>query len=462
MLFAWQNRILRLVSAAGATEAGSFLDSIVGQRFLADGRVVATRRVIEPEVRGLVERLGMQSPPPLMLEHDRIPFPSFPYEWPAEMLHAAGALTVDLAEEALEAGFGLKDATPYNVLFRGPAPVFVDLLSFERRDKLNRTWLAYAQFIRTFLLPLAASRHFGMAPGNILLQRRDGLDPAEMYRWCGPLGRLRPPFLGLVTIPKWLSGAAGGGLAPGRMQLAASPEQARFVLGSLFRSLRRTLNRVAPKAERGSAWTGYLESKSLYTRHQLACKEEFVRQAVAGTRPDAVLDVGANEGHFSAICARAGAAVVAIDSDPVVAGRLWRKARAEGLNILPLVVDVARPSPAAGWRNRECSSFLDRARGAFDLVAMLALLHHLLVTERVPLHEIVDLAAELTTKFLLIEFVGPRDPMFQRIARGREALHADLTRGSFEAALRARFELVRSLPIEGLDRCLYLACKKTR
>jgi hypothetical protein len=31
---------------------------------------------------------------------------------------------------SLREGFGLKDATPYNVLFRGAQPVFVDLLSF--------------------------------------------------------------------------------------------------------------------------------------------------------------------------------------------------------------------------------------------------------------------------------------------------------------------------------------------
>ena len=47
------------------------------------------------------------------------------------MLHAAGALTLELAQGALEEGFGLKDATPYNVLFRGSRPVFVDVLSFE-------------------------------------------------------------------------------------------------------------------------------------------------------------------------------------------------------------------------------------------------------------------------------------------------------------------------------------------
>ena len=90
------------------------------------------------------------------------------------------------------------------------------------------------------------------------------------------------------------------------------------------------------------------------------------------------------------------------------------------------------------------------------MVMMLAVLHHMLVTERVPLEELLSLAAELTRDYLLIEFVAPADPMFQRIVRGREALHDHLTFERFEAAAAAHFEQVKSLKIEGLHRCLYL------
>ena len=102
---------------------------------------------------------------------------------------------------------------------------------------------------------------------------------------------------------------------------------------------------------------------------------------------------------------------------------MWRQARAEKLDILPLAVNLTRPSPGTGWRNQECSSFLDRARGKFDAVLMLAVIHHMLVTERVPLAEIIDLAAELTTNLLIIEYVAPDDSMFRRLTRGREELH---------------------------------------
>jgi hypothetical protein len=156
------------------------------------------------------------------------------------------------------------------------------------------------------------------------------------------------------------------------------------------------------------------------------------------------------------LAAQRGASVVAVDSDPAVVGTIWRQAHAQNLDVLPLVVDLTRPTPAIGWRNQECDSFLQRAHGHFDMVLMLAVLHHMLVTERVPLEELLSLAAELTRDYLLIEFVAPADPMFRRIVRGREELYSHLTFERFEATAAPRFELVKSLRIEGLHRCLYL------
>jgi len=119
-------------------------------------------------------------------------------------------------------------------------------------------------------------------------------------------------------------------------------------------------------------------------------------------------------------------------------------------------VDLTRPTPASGWRNRECMSFLDRSNGAFDMVFILALMHHIVVTERIPLEDLLALAAEISREYLLIEFVAPQDPMFQRIVRGREALYSHLTQQRFEDAAKPNWELVRSRQITGLYRWLYL------
>src|SRR5262249_21998724 len=98
--------------------------------------------------------------------------------------------------------------------------------------------------------------------------------------------------------------------------------------------------------------------------------------------------------------------------------------------------------------------------GQFDLVMMLAVAHHLLVSERIPLDELLALVSDLSREYALIEFVAPEDPMFRRIVRGRESLYSYLSLPRFEAAAQARWELVRSKKITGLHRWLYLFRKR--
>jgi SAM-dependent methyltransferase len=196
-----------------------------------------------------------------------------------------------------------------------------------------------------------------------------------------------------------------------------------------------------------------------YSTEHFEAKERFVGQALSECSPVSLLDVGCNTGHFSAMAARAGARVVSIDYDPAVVDEVWRRARGERLNILPLVVNLTRPTPGVGWRNRESASFLDRARGSFEAVLMLAVVHHMLVTERIPLDEILSQAAELTTRWLIIEFIGPEDSMFRRLTRGREELHRGLDHQVFESAAMRRFEIVRSQHTGNTHRWLYLLRK---
>jgi 2-polyprenyl-3-methyl-5-hydroxy-6-metoxy-1,4-benzoquinol methylase len=286
------------------------------------------------------------------------------------------------------------------------------------------------------------------------------LEPEDVYRLCGPLEKLKPQMLSLVSIPAWLSrGAKPDDGKIYQPHLLANPEKARFILESLLRRREKNLDSLEPPARRDSAWSDYMDGHS-YSNPAFAAKEKFVAECLAEFKPARVLDAGANTGHFSALASLAGAEVVAVDSDAVCVGQIWHRARKEKLNILPLVVNQARPSPALGWRNAECASFLERATGNFDCVLMLALIHHLLVTERVPLAEILRLAADLTTSWLVIEFVEPQDEMFRRLTRGRDSLHAGLDAVAFERACAVYFEIVRSLSLPGTKRRMYCLKRK--
>jgi SAM-dependent methyltransferase len=393
----------------------------------------------------------------VVVEHEPIPFSNFPYEWPPEMLHCAAALTLQLARAAVDTGFVLKDATPYNVMFDGTQPVFLDLSSFRRRDPLDAMWPPYAQFIRTFVYPLLASRFFGLRPDELLLANRDGLEAGRMLALCPLFRRFLPPFLGAVTIPALLE--RSGREAPDgyRPRPARDAEEAAFVLNRLFTRARRLLDWHRAAARHGMA-LDYRNGAGSYTPAQFSEKERFVAKAFGRWPPRKVLDIGCHTGHFSLIAALHGARVVAIDRDPAAVGALWHAARQAKANILPLVVDIARPPGASGWANRECESFLARARGQFDYVLVLALLHHLLVNERAPLPEIFALTAELTTQFAVIEYIDPADPQFQRIARGRDALHRELTRETFECAAGSFFRILEASDVSPTRR-LYLMRK---
>ena len=462
--FTFGGRILRVVNADGLEAIEAFLSTKVAQRFLAQGNLVSSRRLDEAEVAGLksdarLSRTLVGREVAAIFEHERVPFPSYPTEWPAEMLDAAATLTLDLAEQCLEEGWGLKDATPHNVLFHRGKPVFVDLLSFERRTPGDPLWRPHAQFCRTFLMPLLSHKHWGLRPNDVFVTHREGLEPAEVYGFCGPFRRWLPPFLTLVTLPTML-GRRGADASAYREQILSDPEKAQFILQSLLRGLRRQLKSARPAAAKVTTWSDYMESHS-YTDADFVAKETFVREALRERPAKRVLDIGANTGHFSQLAAESGASVVAVDLDAGCVGRLWQRAQERSLDMLPLVVDLSRPSPAQGWRNRECRSFLERATGSFNTVLMLAVLHHLLVTKRIPLDEVMEQAAELTTGTLVIEYVGPKDPMFQGLTRGRERLHADFNQAVFEQACEQHFRILRRTKLQGADRALYFCEKKT-
>jgi hypothetical protein len=149
-VYVHKGRILRWLRAEAAVDVLEFLRTPVARTLTEGGQMVSSRPLEKDEVPKDVGSSGE------WLEHSRVWFPSFPYEWIPEMLHDAGQLTLDLARDVMFAGFELKDATPSNVLFEGSRPVFIDVASVQKTDSGVWTWHAYAQFVQSFLLPLLA------------------------------------------------------------------------------------------------------------------------------------------------------------------------------------------------------------------------------------------------------------------------------------------------------------------
>jgi SAM-dependent methyltransferase len=446
------DRVIRTVYPDGVANLNACLNSSAARRFVEEGSLVATHTAAEGNSGGAA------APGHVVVEHPRIPFISYPWEWPSVMLHAAARLTLELCSDLLNEGLGLKDATPSNILFRGPRPVFVDVLSIEERNPLDPIWLADAQFARTFLIPLLLNRRTGCPIHELFLFHRDGIAPEEAVRRLPGFRRWFSPDLGLVTLPARAARLENERLY--RPHLASDAGEARFILSHRFRALRKKLDGLEPGAAT-SGWSNYEAACPSYSKEQQAAKRQWLEQALGEIKPARVLDAGANTGEFSFMAAAAGASVVSIDSDPETVAALWRAAAAAGADILPLVVDFARPTPSAGWRVSEYSGFLERGSGLFDCALFLAVIHHLMVTDQIPLDQIFDAVASLTTRWLLIEYIGPHDPMFRRLARGRDSLYQWYSRSVFDDCAWRYFDIVSSFDIPSSDRALYLLRRKS-
>jgi SAM-dependent methyltransferase len=218
------------------------------------------------------------------------------------------------------------------------------------------------------------------------------------------------------------------------------PDITRHILTNTLANLRKATLRSMP-APHSSEWSQYGGTAPHYNEQDHATKRSFVTTILSNAHPSHVLDIGCNTGTYSKLAADTGAEVVAIDADLQALDRLCADAKATGLHILPLCVDLAYPTPATGWENSECASFLDRCDGHFDTVLMLAFIHHLLLVGQIPLDRIAFLCSKITTRNLIIEWVPPTDPKFLELLRGREALYTHLTESNFRTAFHAHFNV---------------------
>jgi SAM-dependent methyltransferase len=421
--------VYRQVHPPFDVEILSFLESPLAIRLVDEKRLIAS------EV--LVGGVGDEA---LVLRHPRIGFPSYPWEWPPAMWLSAAELTLGLCRDLVPQGWILKDATPLNVLFHGARPVFVDVLSIERAGLDRPIWQAYGQFVRTFLLPLLAYSELGW-PLQAAILSRDGYAPDDIFAALPWHLRVRQPALSAITLPRMLARIGDNTASRVAPSFVREPEISQQVILRNLSTLLRHTRAAAPRPAK-STWAEYAHTANHYSAEDHAAKREFVAHALKEIRPKRLLDIGCNRGVYSGIAADAGAEVVAIDTDLESVNRLAIESGASGKSILALCVDIARPTPAAGWEYQESQSFLARCSGQFDTVVMLAVLHHLLVGSQIPLDRIAALCHNLTSRSLIVEWVPVTDPMFQQILRGRDALYAGLTEPLFRAAFSGYFRLM--------------------
>ncbi|MCX6071285.1 MAG: hypothetical protein NTU91_10575 [Chloroflexi bacterium] len=148
-LFTREGRLYRQVNRSYQPDYDLLLSSGMYQDLVDRELLVSHTESSEPPADpGLAHRV---------LEPERIPFVSYPYEWCFGQLKCAALLTLEIQKRALDRGLSLKDASAYNIQFRGSRPVLIDTLSFERLVE-DRPWIAYTSMASRWIWPPASSR----------------------------------------------------------------------------------------------------------------------------------------------------------------------------------------------------------------------------------------------------------------------------------------------------------------
>lgn len=444
-----QNRIIRGLSK----EALENYRELEKQTFYQ--KLVKTKKVIETHELVLEDNpLGEETTSQWagFLEHARVPIVSYPYEWTFSMLKAAALLQLSLTEKAIENNYTLKDATPYNVQFVSGQPVFIDIPSFEPL-KQGAPWDGYKQFCEMFLFPLMLQAYKGCDFQAFMRASIDGVN----IRTAASLFGFRDRFKGGVLSHVWLQSKMdqrhGNSTENVRDSLKSAGFNRELILVNV-RKLQKLIQKMTWE-EQASEWSDYADFHN-YSDQDHQHKEGFIRDAVNSEKPAVVWDIGCNTGQFSQVAAEGCDQVIATDIDHLAVERLFLNKK-QAANILPLVQNVADPSPNWGWRNKERTDLPSRCQP--DLILCLALIHHVVITANIPLGEFIEWLAGVTDK-LIIEYVSRQDGKVKTLLRNKEDKYQDYSRESLETNLLKFYSIDKRLELNNGDRSLYLCIKK--
>jgi hypothetical protein len=400
------------------------------QSLMAMNEIIQTDEASPSELHRFALPAGVDA----VLRHERIPFISYPCEWSFSMLREAALLHLRILEQSVRGGYILKDASPFNVQFRGAKPVFIDIGSFVELAP-GEPWSAYRQFCELMLFPLLLQAYRGVNFQPILRGQLEGIPARQFLQWM----RFRDLFRPGVFTNGWLQAALE------RRTEGLPSSTVRDLQSSGFNSslILRLLAKLTHLIEglrwvpRQTQWMNYNASLP-HVADDGQAKSDFVRKVCESARRNLIWDLGCNDGRYSLIASKYATTVVAMDQDHACIERLKQSLHPGDANILPICVELSNPSPALGWRGRERKRLEDRGRP--ELVLCLGLVHHLVLAANIPLADVIDWLASLGGEVIL-EFPSKQDAMVQSLLRNKRDQYQDYSLASLETELCRHFEI---------------------
>jgi ribosomal protein L11 methylase PrmA len=439
------DRVLRTVTPYAADDF-EYVRSTGLIEHLVDKRLLVAEEQVDHESLGEIAAGASY-----ILEHPRLPFISYPYEWSFSALQAAALLQLDVHIKALEYGVTLSDASAYNIQFQGPAPIFIDHLSF-RRYREGEFWDGHGQFCQQFLAPLLLRAVCGVAHNPWFRGSLEGISVSDLNRILPLRAKFSPKMFTHIVLQDYLQ-TRGTGKKP-VTDVASQAKQRKLpktAFNRMLSSMRNWIAKLRPADDAETVWRNYAQGHS-YTGDEVAKKKSFINQFTAQVAPTMLWDLGCNTGDYSKVALAAGAAlVVGFDFDQGALELAYARAREEKLNFLPLFLDATNPAPDQGWAQSERRGLA--ARTEADAIVALALVHHLAIARNIPLEQVIAWLMEMAPSGV-IEFVPKSDAMVQQLLQLREDIFPDYCQENFLNIVRRRGKILQQEKVSKSGRLL--------
>jgi len=445
-LFSREGVLYRQVNQIYAEHYDRLISSGLSARLL-DARLLIPHEEVSVEPEEQTQAYKIIKPHP-------ISFISYPYEWSFSQLKDAALATMTIQKLALESGMVLKDASAYNIQFYKGKPVLIDTLSFEIYHE-GEPWVAYRQFCQHFLAPLALVAHTDVRLSQLLRVYIDGI-PLDLVARLLP--RRTRYGLGLATHIHLHASAQKRYADKPVSKEQSTRRMSKLQFMGLMDSLESTTRKLNWKPS-GTEWGDYYTaSSSHYSASAFEHKKQVVSKFLERIKPASTWDLGANTGEFSRLAASLNSDTVAFDIDPAAVEQNYLQVKKnKDTLMLPLVMDFTNPSPSLGWHNQERHSLLERAPAESLLV--LALIHHLAISNNVPLLRLAEFLSDLG-HWLIIEWVPKEDSQVQKLLASRQDIFSEYHQAGFEAAFEFYFTIHEKVALQDSPRILYLMEKK--
>jgi len=406
-VFTFKGRIFRQINNSKKDECLSFIQSDFFNELISKKLIPNTN--ISTEFDG----------DELILEHERI-LESLQHEWSFSMLKEAALKTLEINEIAAKYGFELKDAHTLNVLFKNTLPIFVDIGSFAPK-KDNNEWIAYAEFLSSFVVPLlfwSENKHYIVRKLLESNFHRMVTAPMQSIESAGLLALLevtkipytfklrnksilntdkKNSFLWFLTrainfIPRKILS---------RPVHIIKYEQNQANLSTIFplSTIKQTIEKL-PHPNTESVWQGY-HNKYYNEVGQINYSDRFKRlieiiQNLEGV--NSAIDLAGNEGYFSMLISKKLnlKQIILADYDENAIEIAYAVLKNEQNNtITPLLLNFMFTPNIEGTTKRLKS----------DIAIALAVTHHLVLTQQFSLDAIFERLEKFSNNYVMIEFM---------------------------------------------------------